>query len=245
MSEYSEYDEWVCFECDEQINPELVQRLLDGAADEAVCQNCGTGFLEDLNNTNKILQRLIDDRAAKDRESESHKWACPDCGQQINPQLVERFKADEIDNVVCQSCGAEFFKQLKLETLSLLKDYPDEVASQTGGSKFEYPVLVCMECDYLLSPELVRRLVDDGDEVVCQSCGSECFAELLPPQDGSLSSPRVTLHEVGLAFAIIGLFLLPVVAGVIYFSGASLSSPFLFSSFFLPVLGLVVYFCTD
>ena len=102
-----------------------------------------------------------------------------------------------------------------------------------------------MECDCLLSPELVRRLVDHGDEVVCQGCGSECFAELSAQQDESLSPSRVTLHEVGLAFAIIGLFLLPVVAGVVYFSGGSLSSPFLFSSFFLPVLGLVVYFCTD
>lgn len=245
MSEYPEYDEWVCFECDKQISPELVQLLLDGEADDAVCQNCGTGFLEQLNHINKILQRLIDERSTKDYESESHELACPDCGQQISPELAQRLEAGEIDNVVCQSCGAEFFKQLKLETFPPFIDDADEMVSQTEGSKFEYPVLVCMECDYLLSPELVLRLVDHGDEVVCQGCGSECFAELSAPQDESLSPSRVTLHEVGLAFAIIGLFLLPVVAGVVYFSGGSLSSPFLFGSFFLPVLALVVYFCTD
>ena len=89
-------------------------------------------------------------------------WVCSDCGQQISPELVQRLKAGEIDNFVCQSCGVEFFKQLKLETpLPLIED-ADEIASQPEGSKFEYLVLVCMECDYLLSSELVQRLVDDG-----------------------------------------------------------------------------------
>lgn len=172
-------------------------------------------------------------------------WVCSDCGQQISPELVQRLKAGEIDNFVCQSCGVEFFKQLKLETpLPLIED-ADEIASQPEGSKFEYPVLVCMECDYLLSPELVQRLVDDGDKVVCQGCGSECFTELLAPQDESLSPPRVTLHEVGLALTVIGLFLFAIVVCVVYFSGGSLLSPFLFGSLFVPVFALVVYFCTD